>query len=156
MTTTAKINDPRSSNKDIIDFIHIEKQKRQMTVFYRDKAPKTYRIALGFSPLGPKEAMGDGKTPEGVYTITYKNPDSQFYRSLKLSYPAQKDWQRANRKGVHPGSDIMIHGVSPRFAKIGKWHAIKDWTLGCIAVTNEEIDEIYHIAEVGTKVKISP
>jgi murein L,D-transpeptidase YafK len=155
MTTTAKINDPRSS-KDIIDFIHIEKQKRQLTVFYRDKTPKTYRIALGFSPLGPKEAMGDGKTPEGIYTITYKNPASQFHRSLKLSYPAPQDWQRAKRKGVHPGSDIMIHGVSPRFAKIGKWHAIKDWTLGCIAVTNEEIDEIYHLAEVGTKVKISP
>lgn len=156
VTTHAKIHNPRSSNKDVIDFIHIEKKKRQMTVFYREQSPKTYRVALGFSPLGHKESKGDGKTPEGTYTITYKNPESRFHRSLKLSYPGPEDWKRANRKGVHPGSDIMIHGLSERFAGVGKWHAIKDWTLGCIAVTNDEIEEIYRIAEVGTKVKISP
>lgn len=155
-TVTAKINSSTVAKTDKIDYIHIEKQKRRMTVFYADKQPKTYRIALGFSPEGPKTAMGDGKTPEGIYTITYKNPQSQFHRSLKLSYPAEQDWQRAKRQGVHPGSDIMIHGLSERFSRIGKWHAMKDWTLGCIAVTNDEIEEIYQLADLGTKVKISP
>lgn len=156
VAVTAKINDLRSHPKPQVDYIHIEKQKRRMTVFFSDKKPVTYRIALGFSPLGPKEVEGDGKTPEGIYTITYKNSQSQFHRSLKLSYPTKEDWQRAGQQGMHPGSDIMIHGLGERLQQVGKWHARKDWTLGCIAVTNEEIEELYHLAEVGTKVKISP
>lgn len=152
----AKINDPRPNSQTKIDLILIEKQQRRMTVFYNNQKPKTYRIALGFSPLGTKTEEGDGKTPEGIYDITFKNPQSRFHRSLKLSYPSADDWQRANQKGVHPGSNIMIHGLSERFHRIGKWHAMKDWTLGCIAVTNEEIDEIYQLADVGTKVKIAP
>lgn len=152
----AKVNDSRPNSKTKIDLILIEKQQRRMTVFYNNQKPKTYRIALGFSPMGTKVEEGDGKTPEGTYDITFKNPQSRFHRSLKLSYPSKDDWQRANQKGVHPGSDIMIHGVSERFHRIGRWHAMKDWTLGCIAVTNDEIDEIYQLADVGTKVKISP
>lgn len=152
----AKINEPRPNSQTKIDLILIEKQQRRMTVFYNNKKPKTYRIALGFSPVGTKVEEGDGKTPEGNYAITYKNPQSRFHRSLKISYPSSNDWQRANQKGVHPGSNIMIHGLSERFHRVGKWHALKDWTLGCIAVTNEEIDEIYQLADVGTKVKISP
>lgn len=155
-TSIAKVNDLRSLPQPKVDLIHIEKQKRRMTVFFDNKKSKSYRIALGFSPLGPKEIEGDGKTPEGIYTITYKNPQSQFHRSLKLSYPAPQDWQRANRLGRNPGSNIMIHGLGERFNRAGKWHVLKDWTLGCIAVTNEEMDEIYRLADVGTKVKISP
>ncbi|MCS5710109.1 L,D-transpeptidase family protein [Candidatus Berkiella aquae] len=151
----AKINDLRSLPQPKIDLIHIEKQKRRMTLFFDNNKSKSYRIALGFSPQGPKLMEGDGKTPEGVYSITYKNPQSQFYRSLKLSYPTPQDWQRAKRLGQNPGSNIMIHGLG-EFYRAGKWHVLKDWTLGCIAVTNEEMDEIYRLVDVGTKVKISP
>jgi murein L,D-transpeptidase YafK len=139
-----------------IDAILVEKQKHQMTVFHKNIPLKTYQIALGFSPEGHKTQKGDGKTPEGVYYIVGKNPQSKFHLSLKLSYPSPQDQTKAQKLGVHPGDDIMIHGLSPRFQGKDQLHALKDWTLGCIAVTNEEIEEIFHYATVGTKVEIVP
>ncbi len=139
-----------------IDTILVEKHKRVMTVFHQDKAIKTYRIALGFSPNGHKKRAGDGKTPEGTYFIVGKNPQSQFHLSLKLSYPSAEQQKHAKKSGINPGGDIMIHGLAPHLAGRGKFHSMKDWTLGCIAVTNEEIEEIFKVADVGTKVVILP
>lgn len=139
-----------------IDSILVEKQKHSMTVFYRDQSLKQFRIALGFSPKGHKIHEGDGRTPEGQYYIIDKNPNSKFHLSLKLSYPSPKDKQYAHKKGVNPGGNIMIHGLSPFNEQTGKWHAMRDWTLGCIAVTNEEIEEIFRLADIGTPVKILP
>ncbi|MBN9286836.1 MAG: L,D-transpeptidase family protein [Gammaproteobacteria bacterium] len=139
-----------------VDTILVEKQKHKMTLYHNNRPIKTYNIALGFNPEGHKEQEGDGKTPEGVYYITGKNPQSRFHLSLKLSYPSINDQNKAQRKGINPGSNIMIHGLGPRFHSKGKWHALKDWTLGCIAVTNDEIEEIFHYADVGTKVEILP
>jgi len=139
-----------------IDTILVEKQKHLMTVFYKNKPLKSYRIALGFSPNGHKLHEGDGRTPEGVYYIQAKNPFSKFHLSLKLSYPSPQDQQKANLQGIKPGGNIMIHGLAQHMKDKGKWHAMRDWTLGCIAVTNEEIEEIFQHAQVGTKVEIIP
>ncbi len=139
-----------------IDYILVEKQKHKMTVFSKEKKVKTYPIALGFSPHGHKIREGDGKTPEGVYYITHKNHNSIFHLSLKLSYPSPYDLHSAKSKGLNPGSDIMIHGLGRNFKSRGKWHVMKDWTLGCIAVTNDEIEEIFRTAQIGTKVEILP
>ena len=139
-----------------IDSILVEKQKHSMTVFYHDQSLKQYRIALGFSPKGHKLHEGDGRTPEGQYYIIDKNPNSKFHLSLKLSYPSPKDKHSAQKKGLNPGGDIMIHGLSAFNEQAGRWHTMRDWTLGCIAVTNDEIEEIFRLAEIGTPVKIIP
>jgi murein L,D-transpeptidase YafK len=142
--------------KSRIDTIRVEKHKHIMTVLNNNKVIKSYRIALGFDPIGHKIKEGDGKTPEGTYYIVYKNPASQFHLSLKLSYPSPQDRKVAKSLGTNPGGNIMIHGVGSRFQANSKWHAMRDWTLGCIAVTNEEIEEIFRYADVGTKVEILP
>lgn len=147
---------PKASKPPQIDTILVEKQKHQMTVFHNDKPVKKYKIALGFNPLGHKVKEGDGKTPEGTYYIVGKNPQSQFHLSLKLSYPSVEDKKKALHKGLNPGGNIIIHGLAPHLSAKGKWHAMRDWTLGCIAVTNDEIEEIFTLAEVGTKVVILP
>ena len=139
-----------------IDFIHVQKNKRLMHVFCQKKLIKTYKISLGFNPKGHKIQEGDGKTPEGSYVICSKNPKSSYFLSLKISYPNEKDILHAKQKGVSAGGDIMIHGLGKYFGWLGRHHIKKDWTLGCIAVTNEEIKEIYDQILVGTKIQIDP
>ncbi len=147
---------PKSLRQAQIDTILVEKHKRVMTVFHKDKAIKSYRIALGFSPFGNKVKEGDGKTPEGTYFIVGKNTQSQFHLSLKISYPSVEQQKNAKTSGVNPGGNIMIHGLAPHLEGKGKWHTMRDWTLGCIAVTNDEIEEIFKVADIGTKVVILP
>lgn len=137
-----------------ITHIVVEKSKRQLTVYNKDKALKTYTIALGFTPTGPKEQEGDGKTPEGTYKICAKNPNSKYHKALKVSYPNSKDVECAKEKCVPPGDHIMVHGLGKGFSHLGQLHTLKDWTLGCIALTNEEIEEIYKAVEVGTSIEI--
>lgn len=139
-----------------IDLVLIEKEKRIMSLFLKGKLIKTYKVALGFAPVGHKQQEGDGKTPEGVYTISYKNPNGQFHKALKISYPNKQDQKNAQKRGVSPGDFIMIHGLGKAFGWLGKSHILKDWTLGCIAVTNAEIDEVYKLTPIGTKVEIRP
>ncbi|CAO4841557.1 MAG: hypothetical protein CNLJKLNK_01090 [Holosporales bacterium] len=141
---------------DCIDAILVEKSKRLMTVFSKQKAIKQYKIALGFNPVGHKEQEGDGKTPQGTYRVAAKNDKSQFHKSLRVSYPNGKDSAHAKKRSVSPGGDIMIHGLGKQFAHMGKNHHQSDWTLGCIAVTNEEIDEIFNNIKTGTTIKIVP
>jgi murein L,D-transpeptidase YafK len=117
---------------------------------------KTYKIALGGNPIGPKERQGDNKTPEGTYIIDARNRDSRFYLSLHISYPNERDKNRAKKLGVSPGGDIMIHGIKNGFSRVGNAHAEIDWTKGCIAVTNKEIEEIAKLAPNGTIVEIRP
>lgn len=143
-----------SSKRNGIDFILIQKKERILTLFSGKKKIKTYQIALGFNPEGPKKEEGDGKTPEGSYFISSKNPKSQYHLSLKISYPSEKDKKYAAKKGVNPGGDIMIHGLGKKFRHLGKDHVKQDWTLGCVAVTDEEIEEIYDAVEINTPVTI--
>jgi tetratricopeptide (TPR) repeat protein len=139
-----------------VDRILIEKKKRRLTLFSKGEAVKTYKIALGKDPVGPKERQGDNKTPEGIYTITSRNRNSDYHLSLRISYPDEKDVKRAKKQGVHPGGDIMIHGIKKNLAWVGGFHTQINWTEGCIAVTNTEMEEIARLVPNGTPVEIRP
>jgi len=142
--------------KGSIDRILIEKNARRLMVISQGEVLKSYNIALGGNPVGPKERQGDNKTPEGTYVIDGRNKDSRFHLSLHISYPNERDKNRAKELGVSPGGDIMIHGIKNGSPWVGEAHAEVDWTKGCIAVTDEEIEEISRLAPNGTIVEIRP
>lgn len=137
-----------------VDLIVIEKTARRMQLFQDGKPVRTYRIALGFAPDGDKDRQGDGKTPEGVFTIDRRNAASAFHLSLGLDYPRPEDIAKAAAGGYSPGGDIFIHG-QPNALPDG-FRLKGDWTAGCIAVTNTEIREIWAATPIGTKVEIRP
>jgi L,D-peptidoglycan transpeptidase YkuD (ErfK/YbiS/YcfS/YnhG family) len=134
----------------------IEKKERRLTLLSKGEVIKTYKIALGGNPVGPKERQGDNKTPEGIYIIDSRNRNSDYHLSLHISYPNEKDKIRAKELGVSPGGDIMIHGIKNGFSLVGASHAEVDWTKGCIAVTNQEMEKIYKLVPNGTIVEIRP
>ena len=138
------------------DKILIQKQARRLTLLAKGEVIKSYPIALGGNPVGPKEKAGDNKTPEGFYFIDSRNGNSGFHLSLHISYPNAQDKMRAKELGVCPGGDIMIHGLKNGFSQVGASHAQMDWTEGCIAVTNQEMEEIYRLVPNGTLVEITP
>jgi murein L,D-transpeptidase YafK len=138
------------------DRIVILKSARTMTLLSGSKVLKIYKVALGSAPVGPKQIEGDHKTPEGNYVIDAKNAHSQFHLSLHISYPSVADQQLARRRGSRPGGAIMIHGLARPFAYLGPLHRQTDWTDGCVAVTNTEIEEIWKLVPVGTRVEIRP
>lgn len=137
-------------NGPTVTKIQVTKHDRKMYLFAGDKVLRGYDFDLGFAPEGHKEIEGDGKTPEGAYRISFKNPDSRFHLSLKINYPNANDRAKARRLGKSPGGDIFIHGTPGMFA------GEADWTWGCIAVTNEEMEEIYAMVNVGTVIYIYP
>src|SRR3989337_3815297 len=139
-----------------VEKVLIEKKERRLTLISKGKVLKTYKIALGGNPDGPKERQGDNKTPEGTYIIDSRNKDSRYHLSLHISYPNEKDKKRAKELGVSPGGDIMIHGIKNGFSWAGDLHTEVDWTKGCIAVTDEGIEEIDKLAPNGTIVEIRP
>jgi murein L,D-transpeptidase YafK len=139
-----------------IDNIVVYKSKKQLLVYSNEQLVKTYKISLGKYPIGHKEFEGDKKTPEGLYIINDKNPNSGYHKNLGISYPNKYDVENANRFNKPAGSDIKIHGLRNRVGFIGKFHRWFNWTLGCIAVTNEEIDELYNAIEIGTPIEIKP
>lgn len=139
-----------------VDKVLIEKKKRRLTLISEGEAIKTYKIALGGAPVGPKERQGDNKTPEGIYTIASRNRHSDYHLSLRISYPNEKDAKRAKELGVSPGGDIMIHGIKNGLSWVGDFHTQIDWTEGCIAVTNKEMEEIARLVPNGTPVEIRP
>ena len=127
-----------------------------MTLLRDGKLLKTYKVALSTVPSGPKEREGDHKVPEGLYIIDAKNVHSKFHLALHVSYPNAADRERAGKLGVRPGGNIEIHGLGPNFGWVGSLHRQVDWTDGCIAVTNSEIEEIWPSVQVGTPVEILP
>jgi murein L,D-transpeptidase YafK len=139
-----------------IDSILINKSSRRMMVFQKGIVLKTYTVSLGGNPIGHKEKRGDNRTPEGLYHIANKTTHTAFHKTLILSYPNKVDRAAARKKGVDPGSGIEIHGLAKRWVRFGKLHRLSDWTRGCIAVTNEEIDEIYEYVEKRCPVLITP
>jgi len=138
------------------DRVLIEKKARRLTLFAKGKQLKSYPIALGGNPDGPKERQGDNKTPEGIYRIESRNRNSSYHLALRISYPNERDKKRARELGVSPGSDIMIHGIKNGFSWVGGLHTEVDWTKGCIAVTDQEIEEIEKLVPNGTTVEIRP
>jgi len=117
---------------------------------------KQYHIALGSQPKGPKQRQGDHRTPEGSYILDLKNPGSAFYKSIRISYPNASDRVRARRAGVHPGGWIMIHGQKNGYGHLAHINQRFNWTDGCIAVTNEAMDEIWQAVDIGTPIDIRP
>lgn len=138
------------------DSIVLDKSERRLTMFYRGREVRSYEVALGKNPVGPKMRRGDGRTPEGLYFIEARNPESKYHLSLRISYPAEKDRERAARRRVSPGGDIMIHGLPVAFSTVGALHRQQDWTEGCVAVTNEEIEEIWRAVPNGARILIRP
>lgn len=139
-----------------VDKVLVHKRERRLTLVSKGEVIKTYKIALGGTPIGPKEREGDKKTPEGSYVIGSRNRDSQYHLSLHISYPNERDRKRAKELGVPPGGDIAIHGIKKGFSEVGDAHTGVDWTKGCIAVTDEEIEEIDKLVPNGTVIEILP
>ena len=140
----------------LADSIVVEKKQRRLTLYYNGLAVKRYAIALGRNPNGRKLQIGDFRTPEGIYFIEGRNPNSKYYRALRISYPDQLDRLRAASLGLQAGGDIMIHGLPTGRETMGASHRKTDWTEGCIAVTNQEIDEIWRAIPDGAPIEIKP
>ncbi|HEX7037390.1 MAG TPA: L,D-transpeptidase family protein [Pseudomonadales bacterium] len=138
------------------DRIVIDKSERQLTLMRDGRPLRSYTVALGGAPKGAKRFEGDQRTPEGVYFIDYRNANSQFHRALRISYPNEADRARALDAGLDPGGQIMIHGLKNGQGWLGERHRAGDWTDGCIAVTNDEIEEIWSLVDLGTPVEIRP
>jgi murein L,D-transpeptidase YafK len=145
-----------AQEKTKADHVIVLKSERKLLLKQGTTTLREFRIALGSSPIGHKQAQGDGKTPEGRYIIDTRNSNSRFYRSLHISYPSAQDIARAKKMRVKPGGMIMIHGLGKEFGAIGAMHRLHDWTQGCIAVTNEEIDEIWDLVADGTPIDLRP
>jgi murein L,D-transpeptidase YafK len=138
------------------DLVVVRKSKRILQLMRDGRPFKTYQIALGSQPEGPKRRAGDGRTPEGVYTLDWRNPNSNFYRAIHVSYPAPHDEEPARRWGVPAGGLIMIHGLPNGVPAHRVGHPWNNWTNGCIAVTNREMDEIWALVDDGTTIIIYP
>ncbi|PZR16194.1 MAG: hypothetical protein DI539_17955 [Flavobacterium psychrophilum] len=139
-----------------IDKLIVHKDERVMEAYSGNTLIKTYSIALGKNPVGHKQFEGDNKTPEGKYTINARNPRSAYHKNLGVSYPNEADKATAEKMGKSPGGDIKIHGLPNGRGYIGKLHRHKDWTAGCIAVTNDEIDELYAAVKQNALIEIVP
>jgi murein L,D-transpeptidase YafK len=132
------------------------KGARRLLLLRGDRVLRDYEVALGSNPAGPKRHHRDGRTPEGRYRIDFRVEDSAFHRALHISYPNQDDLDFAQRAGVPPGGDVMIHGLPNGEGWIGDAHRELDWTDGCIAVTDDEMSEIWELVDDGTPIEIRP
>lgn len=137
-----------------IDLVEVDKSENKMYLLDNDKIIKEYYVAFGENPKGHKEQEGDEKTPEGIYTLDYKKEDSSFYRAMHISYPNKSDLDNAKSKGVSAGGFIMVHGQRNRLGRLSALTQRFNWTNGCIALTNTEMDEFMMLVKVGTKIKI--
>jgi murein L,D-transpeptidase YafK len=140
----------------IADRVLVEKGARRLTLLNNGAILKSYPVALGREPIGAKEEEGDQRTPEGIYRIDFHKRDSDYHLALHVSYPEQRDVERAAARGVSAGSDIMIHGLPNGRGWIGRFHRRSDWTAGCVAVTDFEIEEIWRAVADGTPIEIRP
>jgi murein L,D-transpeptidase YafK len=138
------------------DRVVVLKKERTLQLMSQGKVIKTYKVALGGDPVGAKTRQGDHKTPEGLYVLDSRNAHGQFYKSIHISYPSGRDRSAARKKGVSPGGDVFVHGLPKGYGWVGASHRAKDWTDGCIAVTNQEIDEIWLTVADGTPIEIRP
>lgn len=147
----------RTYNGPTVTSIQVHKADRKMYLLHNDKVLESYDIKLGGQPVGAKQYEGDGKTPEGVYYISHKNPQSTYHLSLGISYPNSEDRANAEAAGKPPGGDIFIHGGPPRKAN-GKARKVsrEDWTAGCIAVTDREVEQVYSMIRPNTPILILP
>ncbi|MCL1039733.1 L,D-transpeptidase family protein [Shewanella submarina] len=139
-----------------VDLVVVQKADRTMTLYDGNREIKRYHIAMGDSPAGHKIKEGDQRTPQGRYILDYKKEDSAYYRSIHISYPNAADRLRAKALGVSPGGQIMIHGENPNSQLSPEEQQAFNWTNGCIAVTNKEMDELWQLIRPGTPIEIWP
>lgn len=151
--TTVMPRVPRGA--PMVDSIVVEKRARRLSLYYHGRRVRSYLVALG-NPVGDKVGVGDRRTPEGTFWVDYRNPASKYHRALHLTYPDSAHLARATTLKVPAGGDIMIHGLPNGLGAAGASHRERDWTNGCIALTDEEIDEIFDAVDVGTPVQIRP
>ena len=137
-----------------IDKVYVDKSERVLKLLSGDRVIKTYHIALGDSPVGHKRQEGDERTPTGSYVLDYKNENSSYYRSIHVSYPNAADKAQAKKRGVSAGGDIMIHGQKNGLGHLAAITQQRDWTDGCIAVTNDGMDEIMALVAIDTPIEI--
>lgn len=136
--------------------IVVHKSARRLELLRGAETLRAYRVALGLNPVGHKERAGDFRTPEGVYSLVKRNPRSDFFLSMQVSYPAAEDLSRARRNGWDPGGSIMIHGLPNEPKKSAEYYSTQDWTDGCIAVSNSDMVEIWMLVPDGTPIEIRP
>ena len=139
-----------------VDLVLVEKNRHRLSLYAGDKLVSSYQVAPGKTPIGAKTCEGDDKTPEGEYRITDRIENSAFHRALHLSYPNAADTARARSLGCQPGGRIMIHGLRNGLGWLGALHRQRDWTAGCIALTNAEIEQVWQQVADGTRVVIRP
>lgn len=137
------------------DKVVVMKEERRLVLLRNGEILKSYKVSIGKNP-GRKGRRGDGRTPEGVYVIDGRNPRSRFYKVLHISYPNDSDVHAARKSGFPPGGEVLIHGLPKGFEDLGASHAVRNWTKGCIAVSNAEMDEIWQLVADGTPVEIIP
>ena len=154
-TQTPETVQPLPENTQITRLV-VHNSQRKMDAYSGDNLVKSYDIALGFNPIGHKQFEGDGKTPEGIYRINERNPNSAYHKNLGISYPNAQDKAYAQSQGKSAGGLIKIHGIRNGMGAIGRQHLRHDWTNGCIAITNEEIDELYRSVVYNAEIDIRP
>jgi murein L,D-transpeptidase YafK len=137
------------------DKVVVIKDEKLLLLLRNGKILKSYRVSIGRNP-GRRVRRGDNRTPEGRYVIDGRNPRSSYYKALHISYPNASDVQNSRKLGVSPGGEVLIHGLPSGFEDLGASHADLNWTRGCIAVSNEEMDEIWQLVADGTPVRIIP
>lgn len=140
----------------VIDYLIVYKSKHHMMAYSHNKLVKTYKVSFGDNPVGDKQFEGDEKTPEGLYTINTKNSESGYHKNLGISYPNQQDLEYARSIGKAAGGDIKIHGLRNGLGFINKLQRWVNWTNGCIAVTDSEMDELFAAVRMGTHIEINP
>jgi murein L,D-transpeptidase YafK len=138
------------------DSVVVLKHQHILQLMHNGHVVKEYKVALGGSPVGPKTRRGDHKTPEGTYVLDSRNAKSLFYKSLHISYPTPEQRAAARKRGVSPGGDVFVHGLPAQYRSVAAAHRLYDWTDGCIAVTDEEMDEIWLAVADGTPIEIRP
>ncbi|PXA84245.1 hypothetical protein DMC25_16805 [Caulobacter sp. D4A] len=147
---------PAPAVKGSVDRIVIEKAAHRMSLYAGQRLVRTYTVSLGAGGLAPKTREGDRRTPEGDYRITGRNPKSRYHLALRIGYPTPAQVAAARAAGVSPGGDIMIHGLPNRRSALSALYAGRDWTDGCIALTDPEIEEVWTLVRDGATVRITP
>ena len=147
---------PGGGPPPIADSVVIEKRAHRLTLYHMGRPIKRYLIALGANPVGDKRQTGDRRTPEGLFSIDSRNPHSDYYLALHISYPDSARRAQAEALGLSPGGDIAIHGLGSGRRDVGAFHRTVDWTDGCIALTNEEMESVWNVVSLGTPVEIKP
>lgn len=137
-----------------VDLVKVDKSEGKLYLLEGESIIKEYRVAFGANPKGHKQQEGDEKTPEGSYILDYKKEDSSFYRAMHISYPNNVDKENAKLRGVSPGGFIMVHGQRNGFGWLSFIMQVFNWTNGCIALSNSEMDEFMALVKVGTKIEI--